>query len=92
MDPIIYLDRDSGTTYRVYSLIVLQIGWVIGSATYSGLKTGRAKRVKPLLSMDGDGVYRLQSSSPACSKFIGTPFNSLMTVDPTLRLAARIQM
>ncbi len=57
------------------------IGWITRNEAYGDLLTQMATRVNPLLTRDGDGIYRLQSGSPARNKFQGTPFKELTDVD-----------
>jgi hypothetical protein len=57
------------------------IGWITGRATYEHLRPEMATRIDPQLRENSDGIYLLQSGSPACNKFTGTPFSSLTTVD-----------
>jgi len=58
------------------------ITWDAGNATYDdNVSTQMASREDPLLTRDGDGIYRLQSGSPAHNKFQGTPFEDWTKVD-----------
>jgi poly(beta-D-mannuronate) lyase len=58
------------------------IGWPTGNAKKGDLSSEMATTDKdPLLTEDTDGIYRLQSGSPARNKFQGTPFRELTTVD-----------
>jgi hypothetical protein len=56
--------------------------WDAGNATYDDRVSAQmAKREDPLLTRDGDGIYRLQSGSPARNKFQDTPFKDWTNVD-----------
>jgi hypothetical protein len=58
------------------------IGFITGSADYGRLTEEMAIRKDPLLTRDdNDGIFQLQSGSPARNKFTGMPFSSLTTVD-----------
>jgi poly(beta-D-mannuronate) lyase len=57
------------------------IGFITGSAIHADLSTSMATREDPLLTEDSDGIYRLQSGSPAHNKFQGMPFRELTTMD-----------
>jgi poly(beta-D-mannuronate) lyase len=58
------------------------VRWIADSADDGDLTEEMATRTDPLLTRDpNDGIYRLQSSSPARNKFTGKPFSSLTSVD-----------
>jgi poly(beta-D-mannuronate) lyase len=62
--------------------IMDNIGWATGDAENGGLSDDMATLDQdPLLTKDHDGIYRLQSDSPARKKFPGTPFKELTSVD-----------
>jgi hypothetical protein len=58
------------------------IAWITGDADYHQLTPEMATWIDPKLTRDSnDGIYRLQSNSPARNKFQGRPFEELTTVD-----------
>jgi len=58
------------------------IGWATDDAEDGDLSSDMATLDEdPLLTRDSDGIYRLQSGSPARNKFQDTPFEELTNVD-----------
>jgi poly(beta-D-mannuronate) lyase len=64
------------------NIITDNIGRATGNAKEGDLSNEMATADKdPLLKRDSDGIYRLQSGSPARNKFQDTPFKELTDVD-----------
>lgn len=74
--------KEDGEEKEIKNEVSDNIGWPIGNAKKGDLSSGMATTDKdPLLREDSDGIYRLQSNSPARNKFHGMPFRKLTDVD-----------
>jgi hypothetical protein len=75
------LELPARTKIKGKNEISENICWPTGNAQVGGLTDAMATRIDPRLTEGDDGIYQLQSGSPACGKIQGTPFSSLTDVD-----------
>ncbi|HEX2471173.1 MAG TPA: chondroitinase-B domain-containing protein [Nitrososphaera sp.] len=74
--------KEDGEEKEIKNEVSDNIGWPTGNAKKGDLTSEMATTDKdPLLTEDSDGIYRLQSGSPARNKFQGMPFRELTSVD-----------
>jgi hypothetical protein len=74
--------KEDGKEKEIRNEISDNIGWAMGNAKKGDLSSEMVKTdMDPQLTEDTDGIYRLQSGSPARNNFQGTPFRELTTMD-----------
>jgi poly(beta-D-mannuronate) lyase len=74
--------KEDGEEKEIKNEVSDNIGWPTDNAKKGDLSSEMATMDKdPRLTEDRDGIYRLQSNSPARNKFQGTPFGELTTMD-----------
>ena len=74
--------EEDGEEKEIKNEVSDNIGQPTGNAKKGDLSSEMATTDKdPLLTEDSDGIYRLQSGSPARNKFQGTPFEELTNMD-----------